>query len=249
MSRIGINIGFLLFDYQYLGLCPAHCCVDIKMAKTKNLSDEDLVCRFRETQNNQLFRVLANRYEQRLYIAAMKLLGNEDECQEAVQETFVRVLANLPKYKTKVPFAAWIFTIMNNLCKDLLRAKQRRPLYESLSYSTLSLHEQEECGKEYRQKINRIADRLPNPEQQVENAERKALIMQSIACLPSEQKKAIILRDFEGLSYEQIADITGTALGTVRSRLHYGREKLKTSWKHFLPCYQLKRNICWQTKK
>ena len=201
------------------------------METIKNLSDETLVSRFRATKNNQFFKLLVKRYEYRLYTVAYRILENEDEAREMVQESFVRVIFNLNKYRTNVPFSAWIFTITHNLCKDFLRNKQRQSYYENMPASPLYLHEEEEPGNSYKYRIHHIVDRLPGPAQQLEEAEEKVFIGQLLAQLPVPQKKVIMLHDFEGLSYKQIAHLTGSAIGTVRSRLHYGRGKLKRIWK------------------
>jgi RNA polymerase sigma-70 factor (ECF subfamily) len=89
------------------------------------------------------------------------------------------------------------------------------------------LHENEETGKNYRAAINQIADKLPEPAQQAEYAEQKILVSHLLTYLPDNQKEVIVLHDLEGFSYQQISALTGVSVGTVRSRLYYGRGKLK----------------------
>ncbi len=201
----------------------------VSIKEIKQLSDEALMSRFRSTHKNYCFEQLVMRYQSKLYNIALKILGNTYDAEEVVQETFIRLFINYDKYHSNTPFAAWLFTITHNLCKDLWRLRQRSIVYENIICPALSLHE--DSAKEYRKTLKQIADKMPGPAQQLENAERRISILRSLSQLPASQKRVIILRDIQGLSYKQIATLTGSAIGTVRSRLFYGREKLKTKLK------------------
>mgnify|MGYP000494108251 CR=1 FL=1 len=194
----------------------------------KKLSDEALIAAFKQSRKAFYFDSLVNRYKNRLYSVAFNLLGNDGEAEEMVQETFVRVLRNCHRFSPSSTFARWVFSIIQNLCKDIWRNRKRKQGYEITSCNPLSLHEPEDI-------IGHTAMTYQNtaiaPDYKAEHAEQKAHLLLCIEQLPNRQKEVIILRDLEGQTYKSIASLTGVSIGTVRSRLHYGRLKLRTMMK------------------
>lgn len=192
-----------------------------------DLTDEALLDRFKITGDDELFRQLVRRYENRIYNAAYKMLGDTDEADDVVQETCIKLHQNLLKFRKEASFAAWIFRIAHNACMDKLRTRRRKKrIFQFLSFSSpsspvLQVHEEAALM------MSQLVDQNPDPSQQLDLAEQGEVVAQKLAMLPENQRAVVVLHDIEGFSYQEIAKIVGTSLGTVRSRLHYGRTKLK----------------------
>lgn len=191
-----------------------------------DLTDEALLETFRRSKDPTYFRSLVRRYENRLYNAAYRILGNSEEAEEVVQDTCLKVHQNIAKFKTQSSFAAWIFRIAHNNCVDILRAKQRRKGFQLWCFDPQSTHDQDD-GAEGMQVISQAADPGPSPAEELDFTEQGEVIAASLKLLPDNQRTVVVLHDIEGFSYQEIADIVGANLGTVRSRLHYGRIKLR----------------------
>jgi RNA polymerase sigma-70 factor (ECF subfamily) len=143
-----------------------------------------------------------------------------------VQETFVKVHQNLPGFRTHASFGAWTFKIAHNLCKDILRARLRRKGIQFFAFDPQSLSD-EETNEGAVNVVSQVPDPSLNPAQLLDMTEQGAIIERSLKDLPDNQRCVLILHDIEGFSYQEISDIVGANIGTVRSRLHYGRLKLR----------------------
>ena len=189
-----------------------------------DLSDEALVEKFRQTGDAIYFKTLVRRYQNRIFSAAYRMLGSKEEAEEVTQDTFVRMHQNLDNFKRQATFGAWLFRIAHNQCIDVLRARQRKKGVKVLPFNPSSTLEP---GEEDGYMIGQLADDGPSPGQSLDLSEQTGIIFESLKKLPETQRAVLVLHDIEGFSYQEIADIVGTNLGTVRSRLHYGRLKMK----------------------
>lgn len=192
-----------------------------------DLTDEALVENFRMTKDSTPFKSLVRRYQNRIFNAAFRILGNAEEAEEVVQDTFMKVHLNLDKYRAQSSFSSWVFAISHNLCMDTVRNKLRKGPVQMLSFDPQSHFAEEEGTENPGQIVTQLADPGPGPTYQVDLAEEEKMIQDSLMRLPDTQRAVLVLHDIEGFSYQEIADIIGTSIGTVRSRLHYGRQKLK----------------------
>lgn len=192
-----------------------------------DLTDEALIYKYRSTSEAKFFQSLVRRYQHRIYNAAFRILGNMQEAEEVAQETFIKVLQNLEKFENRASFSSWMFRITHNLCIDTLRANQRKGRRQAISFDPQSIKEPEEVSEVSLGVVTQIATRELGPAQKADHAEEQKLIAASLWQLPESQRAVIVMHDIEGFSYQEIADIIGTNVGTVRSRLHYGRLKLK----------------------
>jgi len=189
-------------------------------------ADEALVEKFRKTRDISSFQTLVRRYQNRIYTAAFRILDNSEEAEEVMQETFVKVHQNLPKYRPQAAsFSSWVFKIAHNICLDILRARHRRKGFHMLAFDPQA--GEEEVSDLPLNVVGQIADPSLDPSQQLDMSEQGLVVAQSLRALPENQRTVLILHDIEGFSYQEISDIVGANLGTVRSRLHYGRIKLK----------------------
>ena len=176
-------------------------------------SDEELIERF---QNGDLyaFDLIVKRYKDQLINFAYRFLGDLEDSEDIVQETFLRVFRKKDAYKNVAKFSTWIYTITGNLAKTELRRRKRRKL---LSISNLG----------YNNKDYELPDLKKGPEERVDLSIQDEMIQKAINSLSKKFKEVIILRDIQELSYEEISNIAKIPLGTVKSRVNRGRLKLQ----------------------
>jgi RNA polymerase sigma-70 factor (ECF subfamily) len=187
-----------------------------------DLSDEALITHFRQTKDPAYFKAVVRRYEGRIYNAVVRIVGNAEEAEEVVQDTFMKLHQHLPKFRAESSFAAWIFSIAHNACMDRMRTRLRRKPFQFWVFDPQSAQDTEDSHI-----VVQAADPGPTPSEQLDASEQEALIERSLQTLPESQRVVVVLHDIEGFSYHEIAAIVGTSVGTVRSRLHYGRTKLR----------------------
>lgn len=192
-------------------------------------TDEELVEKFRVSADMGIFKTLVRRYQSRVFAIALRTLGNNEEAEEVVQETFVKVHQNLAKYRHNSLFSSWLFRIAHNQCMDTLRMKQRRFDSQTVPFDPQSAGGSGDdiSADGNRETVFQLADKTPDPAQSLDIREQFEIVERSLGQLPETQKTVLILHDMQGLSYIEIAEIVGTSIGTVRSRLHYGRLKLR----------------------
>ncbi len=172
--------------------------------------DEARLIRSAARGNTAAFTALTERYRQRIFAVCFRVLKNNADAQDAAQEALVKIYLKLSSFGFKSQFSSWVFTIARNSALDLLRKKKQDVSMEALS----------ESGFE-----------LPSPgllpETSAEHAELKLTLTALINSLPPEQRDCLVLMDMDGYSIEEIGEILSIPTGTVKSRLHRGREKLR----------------------
>jgi RNA polymerase sigma-70 factor (ECF subfamily) len=183
-------------------------------------SDEELIERFQKG-DREAFEQIVARYKDQLLNFAYRFLGSRQEAEDVVQDTFLRVYRNRKAYRRVARFSTWIYTIAGNLAKTELRKRKRRKLF---SISDLGFEE-----KDYE-----ISDLTYNPEDDVEGTLKEEIIQKEIERLPPKFREVIILRDVQGLSYEEIALILRIPIGTVKSRVTRARLRLQRRLKEIL---------------
>jgi RNA polymerase sigma-70 factor (ECF subfamily) len=165
------------------------------------------------------FEELVTPLLQPAYQLAVRLLGDRDLAEDVTQEALVKAFTGIRGFRGQARLATWLFRIVHNACTDALRHRARRP-----SLSLYSAGREEEEGRP-----GDPPDPAPGPEERaMEQAGREA-ILRAVAALPPEFRAVVVLRDVQGLSYEEIAAITGVTLGTVKSRLHRARAALRSA--------------------
>lgn len=160
---------------------------------------------------NQIVRL----YETRVYNLCYRMLGDADAAADATQDAFIAAFRNVRSFRGGV-FKAWLLRIATNACYDVLRARKRRP--------AVSLDSTDNEDDNTRTEAPDPGESL---DEMVVRQELSAAIQQGLAELPEDQRIVIILSDIQGLAYEEIAQITGVQLGTVKSRLSRARARLR----------------------
>lgn len=162
------------------------------------------------------FNALVRLYEGRIYNLAYRMLGDAESAADAAQDAFLSAYRNLRSFRGG-SFRSWMLRIATNACYDVLRARKRRP--------TVSLDIPE--GDEGDDTPLQIPDTGESPDDVALRRELAAAIQEGLEHLPEDQRLTVVLSDIQGLSYEEIAQITDANLGTVKSRLSRGRARLR----------------------
>ncbi len=188
-------------------------------------SDRDLVlaCQRREPQ---AFEELVKRHQKTVYALLYQLAPDWQDTSDLAQEVFIRVWRSINNLRNPSSFRSWLTQIVTNLFYDELRKRPRR-------LPTVSMDEalgDEESGEATRD----IPDESDLPHDKLLNRELSEVIREAMLKLPEQFRTAIVLREVEGLSYEEIADITQTEMGTVKSRIARARLKLQEMLKPYL---------------
>jgi RNA polymerase sigma-70 factor (ECF subfamily) len=162
------------------------------------------------------FNELVRLFEGRVYTLCYRMLGDAESAADAAQDAFLSAFRNLRSFRGG-SFRSWMLRIATNTCYDVLRVRKRRP---SVS---LDIEADDESDSSPLQ----IADTAESPDDFAQRRELAAAIQQGLTELPEEQRIVLILSDIQGLAYEEIAQITNSNLGTVKSRLSRGRARLR----------------------
>jgi RNA polymerase sigma-70 factor (ECF subfamily) len=168
------------------------------------LHDRELVLAARQGDRNA-FGQLVERYRRGVVRVVERMCGDPQLAEEAAQEAFVRAWQRLHTYRPEFPFRNWIYAIATNLAVDRLRREPKTAELEAAR--------------------PQVAGR--GLEEQVETQERAGRVRQSILALPAASRAVLILREYEGLSYQEISATLGIPIGTVMSRLNYARSRLR----------------------
>jgi RNA polymerase sigma-70 factor (ECF subfamily) len=183
------------------------------MINQYKITDEELIQRF-QAGDEEAFEEIVHRYSNRLLNFAYRFVLNREEAEDIVQDTFLKVYQNRHAYREIAKFSTWIYTITANLSKTLLRKRRNRKL---LFFSHIGSEE----------KDMDFPDRTQKTEQPIEGEFDEHQIQRAIQKLPEHFRTAIILRDIQELSYEEISNIINAPLGTVKSRINRARLRLQ----------------------
>ncbi|MFC1490111.1 RNA polymerase sigma factor [Candidatus Latescibacterota bacterium] len=189
--------------------------------KNEPIPDKDILFRI-INDDLEAFEILVDRYKNRLINFVFRFVKDFDVAEDIVQETFLRVFKHRHNYKAIANFSTWIFTIAGNLAKSELRRRKR--------WRFLSVDAINDGEKKFELPDNHIKpDRATSVRILDEN------IQISIDSLQDKYKESLILRDIEGMSYKEIAEITKVPVGTVKSRVNRARKKLQKKLKGHTP--------------
>lgn len=179
-----------------------------------NLSDEELILEFQRTNNERAFNLLVKRFKNPLINYVYRFLGDYDSCVDVVQDTFVKVYRYKDRYTEVAKFSTWIYTIATNLAKT---EYQRRKRVKTFSISGFGDEE-----NDYEIKDNNF-----RPDKSVDSLYKEEQIQKALLKVKIVYREPVILRDIQGMTYEEIADILNIEVGTVKSRINRGRKRLQ----------------------
>jgi len=162
----------------------------------------------------QAFGTLVDRYQTRLLNFINRTIGDRERAEDLVQEVFIRVFRHLHRFDQTKKFSTWIYTIASNLAKNELRNRSRNPL---VLFQTIKKHWEAD------HRPLQFEDTTARPDDLYRKRFLKEAVDQCVEQLPTHHRAVFVLRELEGKSYAEIADITGCNLGTVKSRLNRAR--------------------------
>ncbi|MEM8498797.1 MAG: RNA polymerase sigma factor RpoE [Pseudomonadota bacterium] len=177
-------------------------------------SDQQLVQRVKKG-DKRAFDLLVVKYQHKILGLVARYVRDSGEVQDVTQEAFIKAYRALPKFRGDSQFYTWLYRIAINTAKNHLMAKGRRPPGSDIDVQ----------DAEYFESAGQLKD-IENPENQLFGAELKEIVNKAISQLPEDLRTAVTLREFDGLSYEDIADIMNCPVGTVRSRIFRAREAI-----------------------
>ncbi len=177
-------------------------------------SDEELVARA-TAGDHDAFAQLVTRWERPIYALAYRTLRREEEARDVVQDAFLRAYRGLKGFKGEAKFSSWLYRITLNLCRDWMRKERRAPVAQvPEGIDPLDLADQQAAPTE-------------SVEDLVARREMSAAVQLAMADLPEEQRMAIMLKEYHGLTFQEIAEMLDCPLSTVKTRLYQGLSVLR----------------------
>jgi RNA polymerase sigma-70 factor (ECF subfamily) len=176
-------------------------------------SDEELVARS-IGGDQESFNQLVLRWERPIYALAYRVIGREEDARDVCQETFLRAFRALSGFKGQAKFSSWLYRITLNLCRDWIRRERRTPIAQAPEGVDLI-----EMASE--------AEPAESIEDLVARRELGRAVAKAMAALPDDQRTAIVLKEYHGLTFQEIADLLDCPLSTVKTRLYQGLTVLR----------------------
>jgi len=196
---------------------------ELKKTAFSSEGDEALVRAF-QSGDKAAFDKLVLKHKDKLFNIIYWFLGDYEEANDCAQETFIKLFRSLKKFRFESAFSTWLYRIAINTSKNRLKSSEYRWKKRTVPIEN---PEGSKGGNPFRE----IKDDSPSPVIEFEKKERLRLIKKAINSLSEEQNRVIVLRDIQGLSYEEISGITGLNLGTIKSRIARGRLELRNKLK------------------
>lgn len=187
----------------------------ISKAQMRQLSNEDLMEKF-QSGYEEAFTILVDRFKDRLHNFLYRYTHDHQDCEDLVQETFLRVYRSRHSYERIAKFSTWMYTIALNLAKSLYKKKQRM--------TTITIHEDESDPDDQPMKLedsNILPDQSLHEKMCIDHLEK------ALEELSDDFREVIVLRDIQQMAYDEIAEITDLPMGTVKSRINRGRAQLQ----------------------
>lgn len=193
-----------------------------------DFTDEELIVEFQNNNTVVAFEILVKRYKNPLMNYVFRFLGDYELCNDVVQETMIKVYRYKDSYRSIAKFSTWIYTIAGNLAKTELQRQKRRKMFSINAY-----------GKDNDENYE-IPDNRYRPDTETDSGIKNEIIQKAILKISLVYRQAVILRDIQELSYEEISEIMNITVGTVKSRINRGRSQLQKLLKHIYKELEIK---------
>src|SRR5438477_10678096 len=177
------------------------------------IDDEELVARSIGGDSDS-FNELVLRWERPIYALAYRTIGREEDARDVCQETFLRAFRALPGFRGQAKFSSWLYRIALNLCRDWIRRERRAPVVQPPEGVDLI-------------EMAAAAEPSESIEELVARQDLARAVERAMALLPEEQRTAIVLKEYHGLTFQEIAELVGCPLSTVKTRLYQGLTVLR----------------------
>lgn len=161
------------------------------------------------------YELLVKEYEKSVYNLALRMVGNSEDAADMSQEAFIKAYNSLTSFRGDSKFSVWLYRIVSNVCLDFIRSRKRK--------QTMSLSTEDDDGDSVEMDI---ADNTQSPERLMEKQLTRDAVRRGLASMPPIQREILLLREIQGLSYDEIAEVLNLEAGTVKSRIFRARKKL-----------------------
>lgn len=168
--------------------------------------------------NAKAFNLLVNDWYQKIYNYALKFMGDHDKAMEVTQKTFIAVHQHIGQLKEAKLFKSWLYQITINYCKEEGRKQQRQWVFPFVSF------------KKQDNQFADVQDSISTPQAHLEKEELNGLLLKALATLPEEQRSVVIMKEYEGLKFKEIAQVLNISENTAKSRMYYGLKHLKQTF-------------------
>lgn len=176
-------------------------------------TDEELVARS-ISGDSESFNELVLRWERPIYALAYRTIGREEDARDVCQETFLRAFRALPGFRGQAKFSSWLYRIALNLCRDWIRRERRAPIVQPPEDVDVM-------------ELAAASEPSESIEELVARKDLSRAVERAMALLPDEQRTAIVLKEYHGLTFQEIAELLGCPLSTVKTRLYQGLTVLR----------------------
>ncbi len=190
-------------------------------ASEERREEERVLMEKAKTGDGSAFDEMTRRYSERAYSVAYQMLASHDDARDLVQDAFLEVFRTLERFNTRYRFSTWLYRILINKCINYRKRESRRRMFSFPDYGTRNSG----AGRQFL--ISNLPSSEKTPHEMLESDELRRSIMDALDTLSERHRTVVVLFDLEGLSHKQIAEILQCPEGTVMSRLHHGRLKLK----------------------
>lgn len=196
--------------------------MEFNLRRVRLMNDiEKLLIKKSKSGDVEAFEQLIFDYQKKAYNIALRIMGNQEDAKDMCQEAFIRIFKSIEGFKEQSSFSTWMYRIVTNVCLDEIRKKKKN---DTVSLDNTFETQNGEVHFE-------TASDEDTPEEAFIRTEKRRIILKEINSLSEEYKTAIVLRDIQGFSYEEIANILCCSIGTVKSRINRGRNLLKNRLK------------------
>lgn len=165
--------------------------------------------------DSNAYELLVREYEKNVYNLALRMTGNSEDAYDMSQEAFIKAYNSLSSFRGDSKFSVWLYRIVSNVCLDFLRSRNRR--------ATVSLSVENDEGEEVELDI---ADEASSPQALLDRSLTRDAVRRGLQALPPDHREILLLREIQGLSYDEIAETLDLEVGTVKSRIFRARKKL-----------------------
>lgn len=192
-------------------------------AEREKIQERRLVRRLRRG-DQRAFATIVRTYQQRVFNMVFRFLGNREEAEDVAQDVFVTVYQNASNFRGDSKFSTWLYRVTVNHCKNRLKYLKRRGRHMGRPLDEIAEHQIAQGSGETQPAYHAA---IPRPDDLAAGRQLEALIQREMAKMDEDHRLLLVLRDIQGLSYQEMAEVTGLNVGTIKSRLHRARLALK----------------------
>lgn len=234
------NAGVAESDFRALPFSSANATVasavpPLSKPVPDGLGDDSRLVELAKGGDLPAFRGLVERYERRVYPLAFSLTGNHTDAEDVLQDAFLKAFRSLALFREQSSFYTWLYRIVCNVAIDRARKRKRRGEVQIVVGNEGGLGFLESFGSGVGSTADTYMSKVSRPDEVFSNSELRDQIGAALSALTPEHRAVIMLREIDGLSYEEISETVGCSKGTVMSRLHHARKRLQKMLVDFMP--------------